>query len=192
MGFDTFPAQWEWVALIIGAVAFTMAFPPFLQMLFGRPRIVLFTSDKVIDGGQILQCAIVNLPIRNRLLDFLRITRNSAQGLIALFDIRESRTQNKVYDALPYLYSQAGREAQRVDLPAGHVLARFPVVSIDETNGFVYAGLVLPSKRTKTKPLADGVYIVNVRVELGGKTVASMEKKLTVQTQNPYAYWVSS
>ena len=193
MDFNSFPAQWEWVALIIGGVAFLMAVQPFLQMIYGRPRIVIILGNpKVINGSTMLECHIFNRPITKRILNALCITRHTATGLIALFHIEESRTGDRVYEEWPHLYSQAGDATQRVDLPVGYVPARFAVVTIDEATGKVYAGLVGPTKRQDVEALADGLYEVTISVEVGGKVVRNMKKNLTVQTKCPYAYWVSS
>lgn len=193
MDFSTFPAQWEWVALIIGGLAFLMAVQPFLQAIYGRPKIVVYMPEpRKLDSSAVLGCHVVNYPIAGGILGTLCVTRNTAKGLIVLFDIKEKRTASKVYEEWPSLASQVGEPTQRIDLPAGYVPARFGVVTINEGNGIVYPGLVPPGKQKGTQVLADGLYVVDVSVEVGGKVVRRMKKDLVVQTKSPYAYWVNS
>ena len=163
-----------------------MAFQPFIQMIWGRPEIVALIKSRTFEDTTILECAIVNYPITKGLLNKLYITRNTAIGLIALFDIKDSLTGNEVYGELPLLRSQAGEATQRIDLPPGYVPARFTIATIDEADGKVYPGFVKPSKRQGSQVLNVGLYTVSIKVDIGGKTILDTKKILKVETTSPY------
>ena len=92
MDFSNFPAQWEWVALILGGVALLMAVAPFLQMYFGRPKILIEFTKDMIDGSDFLGCQISNPPLLHPLARFLGLHQESAEDVWAGFDINEDKT----------------------------------------------------------------------------------------------------
>lgn len=183
------PIFWQWVFGTISVVAFIMATQTSLQMIFGKPKITLDFGEKRFDHQIMLEVAVINLPI-NRFLHILGVYRNVALGLMAIFEIKESRTGDKVYSDWVKLLSGTNEATQRVDLPSGYIPARFFIITIDEQVGKVYAG----NENTAIKnplELNSGLYVVTIEITVMGMVVLKLDKKLVVQTAKPYAYWVN-
>ena len=169
-----------------------MATQPFVQMIYGRPRIRVAFDERKRDGITILECQIFNIPITSGILNALGVTRTLATGLVVSFDIRESRTGVKVYGEIPLLDSQAGDATRMVDLPAGFMPAKFIIVTVYENTGKVYPGLRSPDEVQKgAQVLTAGLYTVITSINIGGKTV-NRQKNLVIQPISPHGYWVSS
>ncbi len=55
MDFDKFPAQWEWVALIIGALGFLMGGYTFVEAIWGRPKLKVMTHQRDVNSVRVLE-----------------------------------------------------------------------------------------------------------------------------------------
>lgn len=193
----TFTDTWEWIGFFlavigfpIGVVAFLMAVQPFVKMIWGRPKIFIAFDDKVLNGVKVLQCSFMNVPITRGILNRLRIRRDTAEGLFALFDIKNAATGEEVFSALAYIYSQEGEATQRIDLPASWMPARIAIMMIAE-DGTVHPAYLPHSKEADEKALGTGLYNVHVTVEVAeSKTEA--RAAIVIQSEEPYAYWVNS
>ncbi len=86
MDFNAFPAQWEWVALILGAVALVVTLP---QLIWGGPKISLVFRTEDMEGNRFYICEIHNTPIMNKLLKKFGVRRDIAQDVTASFEIQE-------------------------------------------------------------------------------------------------------
>src|SRR5713101_899603 len=84
---------WDWVAVaaaIIGGVAFIMAAPSVLQMIWGRPQ-VRYEFDRLVEGQQrALIVFLKNPPIKeSSILDRIWVHRETVQSLVIQFSISE-------------------------------------------------------------------------------------------------------
>ena len=60
---------WQWVFVFIGLVAFVMAAPFVLQLIFGQPTVdLVFDYDDTGGEGGLLEVHLSNPPINNPLL----------------------------------------------------------------------------------------------------------------------------
>jgi energy-converting hydrogenase Eha subunit A len=182
---------WEWFTLIVGIIGilgFLMAIAPFIQMIYGKPKIEFDFSEKHSDDGTtIFECAIINPPIDNAILQTIGVTRNIALGTMAIVKIKEKRTGNKLYSDWVKLISGFGVATQRADLPSGYIPARFMVITVYEKTSEVYAGNKLTGEEAL---LPIGLYEVSIEVTVSGKVIRTLNRELMVQATQPFAYWV--
>lgn len=69
-----------------------MAVAPFLQVYFGRPKILIEFTKDMIYGSDFLGCQISNPPLLHPLARFLGLHQESAEDVWAGFDINEDKT----------------------------------------------------------------------------------------------------
>lgn len=87
--FGAFPDEWEWAAFVVGAVGIAMSTPSIFAMIWGQPKVSV-RIEKYIDGDEhILTIYIENLPVKNRVLKWLGVRRETVQSLVADLRIRE-------------------------------------------------------------------------------------------------------
>ncbi len=156
---------WQWVFAIIGLVAFIMAFPFFLQLIFGQPRIgVVFSQDDSSSEGRLLTISISNPPIDNRLLQALRVTRLPAQDVFIAIRIFDALTGKVTADTfVPEIKYSPSDASKRINLPPSIMLVKVKLARWQRaTNSAVlYAD--------KTLPLQEGACIVTMRIDVDGK-----------------------
>lgn len=178
-----FPEELELVGFIIGGIAFLMAVQPFTQAIWGRPRIKISYNHEELASGRVLQCNIHNVPIQNRILKFMFVSRNTAENIMAVLGIEEYGTGRVLLPALmPEIKTHTGYAAQRISLPAAIMPAMFGVVVAEQ-------GKVFPFGRDVSEPILPmGVYVANIDIEIGGKIIRE-RKNFIVSNAHPYAYW---
>ena len=181
-------AWWDWAGIVMGAigvVAFVMAVQPFVQMIWGAPKIVVAFGEDTVGEIKMLHCHIANFPVKGKLLRFLKVRRSVAEDVWAPFEILEHQTGEKVFDAVPVINTFTGTAAQRVTLPSSTVGGTFGVANIT-VQGQVYAGL------ERTTELAVGLCDLSMRVDIEGDPKRKYKHSFVVQQKESYAYWVSS
>jgi hypothetical protein len=65
------------IGTIIGLVALVVGIPPFIQMMWGRPKITTDFSFFDEEGSRLLICKIRNARIKNKILRVIRVKRDS-------------------------------------------------------------------------------------------------------------------
>lgn len=177
MGFSSFPAHWEWVALILGGVAFLMAVSPFLQMYFGRPKIRIEFTEDVIDGGKFLGCQLSNPPLLHPLARFFGLHRESAEDVWAGFEINEDKTGKVIVPViLPELNREGMPPARRITLPSSITIARFPIVFYNPRSKQVKL-----ADKANAIVLLPGQYITIVKIMVSEKRVLA-KRRFTIHT----------
>lgn len=105
----------------VGVVAFLMAVQPFIQMLWGRPKIQVAFIKTQLAGVWSLECRIYNRPITNKVGKWLRMRRDTADDIWASFSVKEKGSGTIVVpDAFPSLLRRGvpGEFSRHVSLPA--------------------------------------------------------------------------
>ena len=187
MDFNTFPAQWEWVALILGVVALMVAVP---QMIWGAPKILVGFGFTNINDTEYFICEIWNEPITNRILNFLRVRRDTAPEITAFFTIEDKGSRREVFRAshLVEIKTQTNVVAERVSLPSSFLPATFPIALVSKGDDRVRVYHKPVGEGTELQILPVGDYTVRVELGIGGK-VRKIQRHLTVQKKYPFAYW---
>ncbi len=190
MGFNTFPAQWEWVALILGGVALLMAVQPFLQMIWGSPKIIVGFGSTSIDHTEYFDCKIWNGPITSRILNFLRVRRDTAPDITASFTIEDKGSRRVVFRTshLVEIKTQTNVTAERVPLPPSFFPASFAIVLVSKGDDQVRVYDKPIDEGTELQVLPIGDYTVRVELGISGE-VRKIQRHLTVQKNYPFAYW---
>ena len=161
MGFSNFPAQWEWVALILGVVALMVAVP---RMIWGAPKIIIAPDVEESEDSCYLVCMLYNEPIRSRIINLLRVRREPAHDVIAYFSIEKQGSGEIVYpDMATEIKTQREVASQRISLSPSLVPATFPIVVEAKTYGMV----CVPRRVEQNLILKPGVYNAKIRVLIG-------------------------
>jgi hypothetical protein len=158
---------WQWIFSIIGVVAFLMAFPFFLQLLFGQPRICLsFSEDDTGKQGRKIKMHFSNPPVTNWLLQMLRVTRLPAQDFYLLITVFDVSTKKLVTDRfMPEIKLSPSNKGDRVNVPVSILAANVDLARWERsTNSAVL--LRYPQPIT----LKEGIYKFIIEFELDGKT----------------------
>jgi len=165
------------VGLIVGLVALAFALPPFFQMMGGGPNVRVSFDESNEQGARFLLCRIHNLPIRNRALRWMRVSRTPTE-IFAMFDVREHGTKRILASAF---------RAELTDLKShthGLVLLNrpplpviFTVVQHNDEGAFTFNHA--PSERER-KPLAPGEYFATIKIASGEATVDEVNYSFTI------------
>ncbi len=76
---------WEWFTLIggiVGGVAFLMAVQPFLEFIWGRPKIQIEFEARDKGSVRYLDILLTNVPVGNPILKFLGVSRRTAEDVV--------------------------------------------------------------------------------------------------------------
>ena len=187
MDFNTFPAQWEWVALILGVVALVLTIP---QMIWGAPKIRVGFGFNNMEHTEYFECRIWNEPITSRLLNFLRVRRETAPEITAFFTIEDKGSGWEVFRAshLVGIKTQTNVMGERVSLPSSFFPATFAIALVSKGDNQVHVYHEPVNDKTELQILPVGGYAV--RVELGiGVRVRKISRHLIIQNNYPFAYW---
>lgn len=181
MDFNQFPGQWEWIALVLGGVSFLMAISPFFQMIWGRPSLTLDFQRR--SNPISLECFIYNLPVKNKLLTWLGVRRESTGGIIASYELRESGSDRIMRELhVTEIWTRMGEESDSVSTPASLLPLRVPIVVVD-TSGQARVGM---PHELRELPL--GTYTARIVICEGAKLHHAVQR-LTVTDSYPYVYW---
>jgi hypothetical protein len=183
MDSNNFPAQWSWVALIIGVLAFLVAILPFIRMMWGGPKILLHFRIEDMENNCYYSCEIHNIPIRNRLLKALGVRRETAQDVTAAFEIEERGTGKTICPITQALIKTQTRVgAERILLPASFFPALFAIVFIEKGKSEVRV------MREDKLILPIGNYTAKVRVFAGEDKYIS-KCNFVVDNKHPFVLW---
>jgi len=187
MDFNTFPAQWEWVALILGVVALMVAVP---QMIWGAPKILVGFGFTNFNDTEYFICQIWNEPITSRILNFLRVRRDTAPEITASFTIEDKGSRREVFRAshLVGIKTQTNVMAERVSLPSSFFPATFAIALVNKGEDQVRVYHKPVDDETELQILPAGGYVVKVELAVAGKT-KRIQRRFVVQQNYPYAYW---
>lgn len=162
MDFSAFPAQWEWVALILGGVAFIMAVQPFTQFIWGRPRIEIEFGARDEDGLRYLDIFLYNRPVTSRLLKSIKIHRDTAKDVFVEYNIQNTQTDKVYADMYIPKIEAIQQEGYSISLPGSTTPASITLI-MARSNGDVFV-------RGYEKPdikLIPGKYCLTVKVHCG-------------------------
>lgn len=131
-----------------------MAFPFFLQLIFGQPRIgYIFREDDTGFDGKLIKIFLMNPPISCKLLKVLRVTRLTAQDVYLNVQVSDALTGQDVSKRfmLEISTSQSAKDG-RVSLPPSIFATWVTLVKWQrDTNSAMLLGkeqsLVLPKGR---------------------------------------------
>src|SRR5205809_290713 len=105
-------STFEIVTFALTVYALLIAVPPFLQHIYGSPRITLEFRTQPYQFC--LECLIFNLPIDNSFLRWSRVSRVAAD-IYATFEVREAGSNKLICSAAPVrIEVEAGILATRV------------------------------------------------------------------------------
>lgn len=176
------PTFWQWFFAIIGLVAFLMAMPYILQLLFGQPRIaVAFTHVDNGSEGRLIRMHLMNPPINNRLLKALRVSRLPVQSVCLSVTVLNALTKQVVTDSfVPEIETYLSPKAIRANLPPSIFFANITLAQWQRSTNsavlFVGPRLI---------PLVEGAYIFLIRFDLDGETKRGKPVELHIgKTEN--------
>lgn len=175
--------NWQWLLpLIIGVVALVLAVSPFLQMIYGAPRIVMSFEIDDRDLSRYFCFCVWNVPITKGLLKALRVRREQAQDIAANFKILEQGTDRIVCPSTSSysIKTQKGKVEERISLPASLIPAAFPILFISKDR----PSEVHICKESK-QVLSVGAYKVIATLYVGEKTL-TQEQKFVIGDKYPY------
>lgn len=180
---------------IVGVVGFLIAMPPFTQMIWGRPKLSFSYNEQLDENGAVvaLMFSMQNKPIRKNdgwrmaALHALGVRRDSARDVVAVLNIQEGDTREKVFGALPEINTYSSLSGQHVSLPPSFVPATFGVAIIATNTGQVKPGLDPSIEQI----LSNGLYVVLVTVDVEGIRVYAGKRSFVVKDTTPFLYWVS-
>jgi hypothetical protein len=159
-------AFWQWFFAIIGLVAFIMAAPFFLQLLFGQPKIgMVYLYDDAGKDGRVINVHFSNTPITNWLLKILRVTRLPIQDFFLLVKVCDALTGQVIIESFtPEIMLSPSSKDSRVSLNPSFLMANAKLVKWQRsTNSAV---LLCGNKPIS---LREGTYIFNISIDLDGK-----------------------
>ncbi|MFQ5852923.1 MAG: hypothetical protein ACE5JU_20375 [Candidatus Binatia bacterium] len=187
--FQTFPSEWEWVALIVGTLGFLMAVQPFIQMIWGRPKIQIQTGKGELNGTPYLEFVIINEPIRKGPTAWLRLHRETASEIFASITLEEDNTGRVIAkELLPELARRGTGQpgAQRVSLPA----SLFGVTALVAFRSREANSIVIGGPKGATQVLSPGQYKATISVMGEGKA-KRLSQKFMVNADGTL-YWLSN
>lgn len=159
------------------------------QMIWGAPKIVVGFGETSIDHTEYFDCKIWNAPITNRILNFLRVRRDTAPEITAFFTIADKGSGREVFRAshLVGMKTQTNVVAERVSLPSSFFPAIFAIALVSKGDSQVRVYHKSTDDGAELQGLPVGDYTVRVELGIGGK-VRRISRHLIVQKNYPFAY----
>ena len=156
---------WQWFFAIIGLVAFIMAAPYILQLIFGQPRIGFsFDHDDSGRDGRLMKIHLMNVPINNRLLQTFKVSRLAAQDVFLSIGIFNASTKEAIFRSfVPEITFSSLNKATRISLPPSILMAS---VSLAKWERSTNSAILLVNRYM---PLQEGAYVVKIEVGFEGK-----------------------
>jgi hypothetical protein len=160
------PETWQWIFSIIGLVAFLMAFPFILQLVFGQPMIGLrFIHDDSGGEGRVIKVCLMNIPVNNILLKALRVSRLPAQDVYLTVEVYNASNREPIAQLLPEISSSRFTKVDRISLPPSILMTNVTLVKWQRSNNSaVLVGTFHPI------PLKEGDYEFVIRIGSDGNT----------------------
>ena len=157
---------WQWFFAILSVVAFIMAAPFFLQLLFGQPRIgIIFHHDDTRKEGRLLTIHLMNLPVNDWLLKALRVSRLPALDIFLLVQIVNASTGEVIAKSfMPEIsLSPYSKKDGRVSLPPSILSSNTSIARWENSTN----SAVLMDTNSLIH-LAEGIYRVDIEISLDG------------------------
>ena len=167
--FGDFPAEWEWVGMVLAGAGILMAAPTLFQMLWGRPQLKTRFETEAQGSERLLVVFLENRRITSPIAKRLGVRRETIRSLTAHFRISEAGSgtiiipicQARIYsdeDA-----TDTGRD--RIPLPPTFsVAASIPVARWDNDNQRVAVPQIRAKSETVLLPghyRADIIFMVD-------------------------------
>jgi hypothetical protein len=153
----------EIVGIILALVALVVGVPPFTQMLFGRPKIVVgfdaFTGDNTSKSFIV---TAKNIGIKNPLIKALGVVRETGD-IQGFFDVRELGTNRYAAKDLSGLFHSTQREQGFAVRVLPHFTAGMTVAIFTDCSNIVDA------RQDKLIPIPEGDYTVEAVIICGDK-----------------------
>lgn len=159
------PTFWQWFFAIIGGVAFIMAAPTFLQLIFGQPKLeLMFGHDDSGTEGRLIKIYLRNKPIESKALQTLRVSRLTAQDVFLSIQVFNVSTGELILKGfVPDIVLSPSSKSGRVSLPPSSLFVSVSLVKWqNSTNSAVLLG-------NHDIPLQKGTYLVAVGRGIDGK-----------------------
>lgn len=184
--FSSPPSLLQWIGIFAGLTALGVAIrTTVFPMIWGKPRIAVGVDIVEFNSSRVLECAIYNNPVKNRLLRWLGVKTTVAEDIVVDFSIEELGSRRRVIrpQDMPSIKSYTGvGPAQRISLPASPIPVRFGIVEVLANTGVV-------TLFEENVPLANGSYCAHIEVVVEGK-VNRARSNFKVTDKHPFAYWV--
>ena len=155
------------LALVIG----TLAIPPLLQMIFGRPRLTFEADEFAGSEGRILVFAMKNQSTKSWLLRTLGVERESGD-VIAFLEIQEQGTGRIVATAI------RGRLLNAPVSVEGIMARAMPGFTVGLCVIGINGGhaVIVDARDDKILPIAEGLYTAFATVICGEQTHQIMQR----------------
>jgi hypothetical protein len=157
---------WQWFFAIIGLVAFLMATPYVLQLLFGQPDIgYSFYEDDSGKEGKLIQVTLMNPPVEGKLFQFLKVLRMPAQDVFLTAHVFNASTKKAIGDpVLMEIATSNTTKNGRVSIPPSIMVVKSTIAKWQRSSN----SAVLIYGR-ELKPLPEGSYLVAMEIGLDGR-----------------------
>ncbi|HEY4374895.1 MAG TPA: hypothetical protein VGN52_23440 [Burkholderiales bacterium] len=180
----------EWLG-IAGLVVAIMALPSVFQMLWGRPQINFELASRMENGASVLCCKLFNQPIKNRILIWMGVKRESANiyGAYKIWNVEAGRFV--FTDVIQPLLVTQEDNAIHLELRPGVLGAAFAVICVAEGNAYVVQNekQIKNPEIEKGTVLSPGNYRVPIIIFCGeAKFIKSAEFVITADPMN--SYWI--
>jgi hypothetical protein len=173
-------------ALVVAFAALLLALPPLLQMICGRPRVKIKFDVTTEQNAKFLLCAVYNLPIRQRLLKTLGVTRSPTE-IFAAFDIREHGTKKIVASAFRARLRDVKSDTDGLAVTIRPTLPIiFTIVEQDDAGASTFNHAPSETRRVKLPP---GEYFADVSIASDEMTVRKVAQSFTVAAVKDATDW---
>lgn len=185
---------WVWVGIVLAFIAVVVAImtlPTVLQMIYGKPKLVLYFRNFASLG---LALRIQNMPL-NTFQKFLRVKRESIDDFslriyISSHDkeVIESTLDGYIYgDSTGRLLTFNDIQRNHISLPASFYQASTLVVRAGEQYG-KHTTRIYDMNGNYDKELAEGSYSLHIEICADGQ-IAEIYKDFKVNNHEPWVEW---
>jgi hypothetical protein len=187
--FGNFPDSWAWIGIILAGLGVIMTAPTIFQMIWGKPRVDISFEDVDDPNGKSLQVFFNNPPVRNKLLRFLGVRRETVQSLTVQFRISEpwsGKILVPIHQGLIYTDEVDVAESTckgRISLP--------PTFSVGATTMIIMwqdGAYIPPDRLRQPRQLTAGIYEVLILFLVDGEP-RQVSRLFTVGTSSTDLQW---
>ncbi|MEE8543035.1 MAG: hypothetical protein V3S94_04195 [Gammaproteobacteria bacterium] len=182
--FGDFPAEWEWVAVVLAALAVVMAFPPLFQMALGRPRLAVEIETDAQGEKRNLIVFLKNRPVTNRLIKKLGVKRETIQSLSAHVQVVEAGS-GTILSPIRHARIFANSEdldapRERISLPPTYGVAA--VFFVARWDGTSHRAVLAPDRLRSEEALPGGYFEARIIVTVDGEPLGFAGRFLVGQS----------
>lgn len=177
------PSIWDWVNFVLAMVGVLMAVQPFLQMIYGKPKLTV-SFESIGTPPCRMICHILNPPLMRGCAYRMGVRTMAAEDIIACFQVADAITKRIIVPSTFVEIFTGNAPSGRVRIPVSGLPSMFRIANIHPDDGTVrieQSGMQLP-------PLQEGRYLVIVQLECEGQ-LQYWGHDLAVQNSPPYALW---